>query len=198
MGRQKSYQRDHVLLHAMNAFWDKGYHATTLADLCAATELNRNTLYTEFGSKSALFHDALQLYTDYGVQQACFYLKRKPGGLDNIRDYFRSMSYAPECRGCLMTMTINQRNLVSARSMRIVHDALSTIEQLLLENITAEFKGKHGRSQEDCRRLATFLIFSIQGITTMGKFEGDQSKLDDVVTTILSVLDHSSPCVPSG
>lgn len=190
MGRNKTYQRDDVLFVAMNAFWDKGYHATSLADLVAATGLNKNTLYTEFGNKSALFHAALQLYTDLGVQQAQTYLNRDQRGLDNIRSYFRSMSYEPACRGCLMTMTINQRNLVTRKSMDIVHKALIQIEEMLYDNLIAGYEARQLQRREDCQRLAAFFIFSIQGITTMGKYEGNQSKLDLVVETILAVLER--------
>lgn len=173
----------------MNTFWEKGYHATSLTDLVTTTGLNKNTLYTEFGSKSGLFHHALELYTSMGVQQAVTYLENKPMGLENIRRYFRSMSYEPECRGCLMTMTINQKNLVPPKSIDIVRRALTRIEQLLYDNLFAGYKAGKFRELEDCQRLATFLIFSIQGITTMGKLAGNQRKLDQVVETILTVLD---------
>lgn len=191
MGRKKTYQREDVLLVAMNAFWDKGYHGTSLADLIKATKLNKKTLYAEFGSKHKLFHDALQLYTDLGAQQAIMYLQRKPMGLDNIRDYFRAMTYEPNCRGCLMTMTINQKNLVTPKSLELVRKTVELIENLLLKNLNMAHKAGTIQNQEDCQRIATFLIFSIQGITTMGKLEGDQKKLDLVIKTILSVLDNS-------
>ena len=192
MGRKKTYQRDDVVLLAMNAFWDKGYHATSLADLVSVTGLNKNTLYTEFGSKHNLFHEALQVYTEFGLQDARTHLEREPKGLENIRDYFRTMSYEPNCRGCLMTMTINQKNLVTPQSMTLVRETLSHIEHMLFDNLQAGFQAGELERQEECQRLATFFIFSIQGITTMGKYEGNQSKLDVVIQTILSVLDRVS------
>ena len=188
MGRTKTYQRDDVLMVAMNTFWQKGYHGTSLADLTAATQLNKKTLYAEFGSKQALFHDALQLYTNMGAQQAASYLERTPFGLDNIKDYFGAMVYEPNCRGCLMTMTINQKELVPLTSLALVRDTLELIERLLLKNLDAAHKAGIIQKQEACQRIATFLIFTIQGITTMGKLEGDQQKLDAVVATIFSVL----------
>ena len=190
MGRKKTYQRDDVLLIAMNTFWDKGYHGTSLADLIETTRLNKKTLYAEFGSKHELFHEALQLYTSMGAQQAVTYLDRQPWGLSNIKDYFRSMTYAPNCRGCLMTMTINQKNLVTPASVELVRGTLELIENLFLKNLNAAYEAGAIQSQEACQRIATFLIFSIQGITTMGKLEGEQKKLDNVIETIIFVLDN--------
>ena len=190
MGRKKQYQRDDVLMVAMNTFWNKGYHATSLADLIEATGLNKKTLYAEFGSKHELFHLALQQYTEFGAQEALTYLNQQPLGLDNIKNYFRSMTYEPDCRGCLMTITINQKNLVTPESMDLIRQTLELIENLFLDNLSAAFQAGDIKNEEDCQRLATFLLFSIQGITTMGKYEGDQTKLDRVVSTIISILDN--------
>lgn len=191
MGRKKTYQRDDAIFTAMNAFWNKGYHGTSLTDLTHATGLNKKTLYAEFGSKHELFHLALQYYTDMGAQQALMFLNQEPYGLGNIINYFESMTYEPDCRGCLMTMTINQKNLVTTESMEIIHKTLQLIEDLFLQNLKAAYQAGEVKDLGDCERLATFLIFSIQGITTMGKYEGDVQKLDRVIQTIVSVLKNA-------
>ncbi len=189
MGRRKEYVREEALAKAMNAFWHKGYHGTSLADLTQATGLNKKTLYAEFGNKESLFHDALALYTGMGFQQSQAVLDQEPYGMENIQRYFRGMSYEPNCRGCLMTMTINEKHLVTQTSMEIIRETLEAIERLLLKNLHAMWEQGKLSSEADCKRLATFLLFSIQGITTMGKYEGDSRKLEMVVETILSVLD---------
>lgn len=191
MGRKKEYKRDDVLMIAMNTFWDKGYHGTSLADLIKSTGLNKKSLYAEFGSKHELFHLALQLYTDLGAQQAGLFLDQEPKGLDNIKNYFGAMTYEPECRGCLMTITINQKNLVTPSSIDIIRKTLNFIEYLLLNNLQAAQQIGQIQNDADCHQLATFLLFSIQGITTMGKYEGDSNKLNLVIKTILSVLDNA-------
>lgn len=188
MGRKKQYRRDEVLMVAMNTFWERGFYATSMADLIAATGLNKNTLYSEFGSKDALFLAVIKLYTAMGIMHAESFLNKDPCGLDNIRDYFRSMTYEPNCRGCLMTMSINQKQLISEESLSVVKNALSKIEQLLLKNLNAACDAGIIANEKDGQRLATFLLFSIQGITTMGKLEGNQQKLDMVIKTILDLL----------
>ena len=46
----------------MQAFWAKGYEATSLVDLVAATGLLKGSLYQAFGDKHALFLQALNRY----------------------------------------------------------------------------------------------------------------------------------------
>ena len=48
----------------MNAFWSRGYEATSMSDLTAATGLHKASLYQTFGDKHALFVSALKLYFD--------------------------------------------------------------------------------------------------------------------------------------
>lgn len=48
----------------MDAFWAKGYEATSMADLCDCTGLHKGSLYQAFGDKHTLFMDALRHYAD--------------------------------------------------------------------------------------------------------------------------------------
>lgn len=43
-------------------FWNKGYAATSLDDLCAAAALNRPSLYNAFGDKAQVFLAVLESY----------------------------------------------------------------------------------------------------------------------------------------
>jgi len=61
---EKTYDEATVLEAAMIAFWTRGYQSTSLADLVAATGLNRGSLYAGFGNKRALFLRALRHYDD--------------------------------------------------------------------------------------------------------------------------------------
>jgi len=46
----------------MDAFWAKGFEATSLSDLMAATGLHKGSLYQAFGDKHSLFLEALKRY----------------------------------------------------------------------------------------------------------------------------------------
>jgi len=46
----------------MRLFWERGYQATSLADLTAAMGVAAPSLYAAFGSKEELFKEAVRLY----------------------------------------------------------------------------------------------------------------------------------------
>jgi TetR/AcrR family transcriptional repressor of nem operon len=54
MGRPREFDFNDTLERAMQTFWAKGYEATSLDDLCAATGLGRSSLYAAFGDKQSL------------------------------------------------------------------------------------------------------------------------------------------------
>lgn len=62
VGRPREFDVDEALDAAMRAFWAKGYEATSLSDLVAATGLHKGSLYQAFGDKHALFMQALKRY----------------------------------------------------------------------------------------------------------------------------------------
>ena len=61
-GRPRKAEPEVALTAAMNAFWTKGYEATSMSDLTEATRLHKASLYQTFGDKHQLFVSALKLY----------------------------------------------------------------------------------------------------------------------------------------
>jgi len=59
---EKNFNTDDVLTSAMNAFWSRGYEATSVSDLTRCMGINRGSLYATFGDKHSLFLQALKKY----------------------------------------------------------------------------------------------------------------------------------------
>lgn len=61
-GRPRAFDRDGALLAATRLFWRKGYAATSIADLTEAMGIGSPSLYAAFGSKEALYAEAVRHY----------------------------------------------------------------------------------------------------------------------------------------
>ncbi len=59
---EKQFDTDEALAKAMDAFWARGYEATSVQDLVACMGINRGSLYATFGDKRQLFIQALRRY----------------------------------------------------------------------------------------------------------------------------------------
>lgn len=63
-GRPRAFDREAALAEATRLFWSKGYEATSIADLTKAMGIGSPSLYAAFGSKEALYAEALRYYRD--------------------------------------------------------------------------------------------------------------------------------------
>jgi AcrR family transcriptional regulator len=62
IGRPRGFDRDAALEAAMFLFWRKGFAATSMNDLCDAMGISSPSLYAAFGSKEALYLEAVEHY----------------------------------------------------------------------------------------------------------------------------------------
>jgi AcrR family transcriptional regulator len=63
-GRPRAFDRETALARATRLFWIKGFEATSIADLTEAMGIGSPSLYAAFGSKEALYAEALRHYRD--------------------------------------------------------------------------------------------------------------------------------------
>ena len=67
-GRPRQFDIEDAVGDAMNVFWTRGYHATSLTDLLDVTGLSRGSLYKAFGDKKSLFLKAMDRYAEAGLR----------------------------------------------------------------------------------------------------------------------------------
>jgi AcrR family transcriptional regulator len=68
IGRPRGFDRGAALEAAMFLFWRKGFAATSMNDLCDAMGVRSPSLYAAFGSKEALYLEAVEHYVRVGVE----------------------------------------------------------------------------------------------------------------------------------
>ncbi len=87
----------------MDAFWAKGYEATSMADLCCCTGLHKGSLYQAFGDKHKLFMDALRHYNDTEFREVAAVAFKSDSPLKNIRAAVNKIcDDAGGEKGCMM------------------------------------------------------------------------------------------------
>jgi AcrR family transcriptional regulator len=104
-GRPRKFNDDAVIDAMVQLFWTQGYEATSMADIVAATGLNKSSLYSSFGSKDELFEMALNRYVDTRATMLFSILEHGTTGLADITTLLDSVwsqvSDGDDHRGCL-------------------------------------------------------------------------------------------------
>ncbi|HUX70256.1 MAG TPA: helix-turn-helix domain-containing protein [Cellulomonadaceae bacterium] len=109
MGRNQAFETPAVVAAARDVFWDRGYEATSVADLEEATGVHRSSLYHAFGSKRGLFDAAVQDYLDTVIRPRLRVLTGPGAGrvgllayLDGLRSAVEALPADSPRRGCLL------------------------------------------------------------------------------------------------
>lgn len=112
MARSREFDDATVVRAARDVFWEHGYASTSLAQLQAATGLNKSSLYQAYGSKRGLFGRALQNYLYDVIDPLLGPLESAGAGVGELVAYFSQLErlFATEAapvatRGCLMLNT---------------------------------------------------------------------------------------------
>lgn len=128
-GRPRSFDRDKALLKALDLFWRKGFEPASVAELCAAMEINPPSLYAAFGNKAKLFLEAVNYYERVYWKATWERLEQTPDITQAIDRFFSEaaeilLSPSAPC-GCMVVLAaIN----VSADSTDVIR-AVSVLRQ---------------------------------------------------------------------
>ncbi|GLZ15690.1 TetR family transcriptional regulator [Actinomadura sp. NBRC 104425] len=197
MGRTREFDVDAAVADAMDLFWRRGYAATSVQDLVAATGVGRGSLYAAFGSKDGLYEAALRRYAEESL--GCMRQRLERGGpvravlRDLLLEVVDETVADPQRRGCLMTNTAVERLPGDPLAGRVVGRALD----LLAELVEAALRRGRDRGElppdADVTALADFVVTTIQGLRVQGKAGADRRRLAAVVDAALRAL----PAAPS-
>jgi AcrR family transcriptional regulator len=129
---------DSTIKNVVRIFSERGYHATSVSDLCAATGLTAGSIYKAFGDKRTLFLAALDRYVESRNAELKKLLDAQSNGHDKIRAMLRFYAEA-SCgeegrRGCLVVSSAV---------------ALATFDEEMAARIEAVMQ----RNEEKLRRL---------------------------------------------
>jgi TetR/AcrR family transcriptional repressor of nem operon len=194
MARPREFEVETALERAMQAFWAKGFKATSLDDLCAATGLSRSSLYAAFGGKRALLHRSLDRYEEQGVARIAAALARPVPVREAIAafvsDLIDGIVAGPGRRGCFIgncAAELARGDRVTAARVR---HSLERIEGLFRDALArGQARGEIAASV-DVDVIARFLVAGIQGLRLVGKANPDRAVLEDIKAVMLRCLDQ--------
>ena len=172
----------------MDAFWRKGYEATSLSDLCTCTGLHKGSLYQAFGDKHHLFMQALTHYAEHEFHEVMDVALQHDSALERIRAAVGKIcDDAGNDKGCMM---------INSMVEMAPHDPeVKALLKKFGEQRLAAMAGMIGEAQQageiragqDPEKLARQLMITLAGSAAMvkGFLERDDivEVLDELITS---------------
>ncbi|MDT0492615.1 TetR/AcrR family transcriptional regulator [Streptomyces sp. NPDC012600] len=194
MARTKEFDPEAALQSALELFWQRGYEATSMADLVEHLGIGRASIYATFGNKHELYLKALDRYTE-GCDQLFLAELSQPGpALPAVRALVRrfaseATSLEMRLRGCLVTNTAAElapHDPAAARRVELSWEHIETPLHSAL--IRAQAQGELPEDR-DPRALARMLFVMLQGVRIVGKASSDPARVRDAAEQALALLD---------
>lgn len=194
MARPREFDSDAALERAMQAFWAKGFKATSLDDLCGATGLSRSSLYAAFGGKRALLHRSLDRYEAQSLARINAALARpvpvREAIAGFVADLIDRIVAGPGRRGCFIGNCAVELARQDQATASRVRRSLDRIEAVFADALRrGQARGEIAKSA-NVESLARFLVSGIQGLRLVGKADPDRAALTDIAATMLHCLDQ--------
>jgi len=191
MVRTKQFDQYAALDEAMELFWERGYHATSIQDLVDRLGVNRQSLYDTFGGKDELYLAALERYRTLASQPMHKALEREGPVREVLQRFFSDFLdnfLGGNWKGCFM---VNATAELAGQD-----EGVSRVCAANNRQVEAAFAGLIARGQQsgeiDASRpalpLARFLVNTLNGLAVTAKATRDRKVLDQIVEVALAAL----------
>lgn len=173
MARSSLHDRNETLDRAVRLFWARGYHATSLKDLEQALDMRPGSIYAAFGSKSGLYHRALDRYSQEMGAEFGRVAAGAKSPVEGIRRYLREVARACAAAGsdstwpmpgCMLVKTILEMGDDDPEIRERADQVLAEVESMLAARLAEAKALGELRADVQPRRLARLVQAQIMGL----------------------------------
>ncbi len=190
MAGVKQFDRGDVLDRAMALFWRRGYEATSIRDLVAATGINRGSIYATFGDKKGLFLAVLDHYGEKIAKPLMAELADPDPrrAIERMFDSIIRRTSDPRLpRGCLNTNTSLECPGSGDEISRKIAEGFGRQESAIYRVLRRAQAEGSLPSILDARALARFFMAVAQGLNVVNKAVADPGILQDIARVAMSL-----------
>lgn len=193
-GRPRAFDREAALDIATRLFWQKGYEATSIADLTSAMRIGSPSLYAAFGAKEDLYAEALRHYASKNGSLVWGRFSSAPSAREAVSSFLLDSAAALTGQvadipyGCMVTLSSVGSEGHDELGALVQSERNLTMERLRLRFEKAIKDGELAPST-DIHRLARF-VQSVQfGMSILARDGVSHDELVGVAETALAAWD---------
>ncbi len=194
MARATLHNRQDSLDQALQVFWQKGFHATSLKDLEQAMDMRPGSIYATFGSKDGLFQEALDYYARMAIAELERSLSKYPSSpLQGLAAYLRLLGSLRDqvlpSNACMLVKSLLELGVREESALSKVESMLAEIESRFTTSFMESQRIGELGSQLNPVLLGQRLQAEVMGLRAFAQRKVDSSAVHDVAEAMASSLD---------
>lgn len=190
---EKQFDSDDALMRAMEAFWARGYEATSMQDLVSCMRINRGSLYATFGDKRTLFLAALRRYDARHREDWLSALRQTSGPKAAILTAFDDAVAAAlgrkGRRGCFLVNTALELSPHDKQVAAIVADGFTETEAFFRKTIEAGQAAREIPKRIDPSETASALLGLFIGLRVLARSRPEAPLLRSIAGQAAALLE---------
>lgn len=181
LGRPTGFARDDAIGAAMTLFWQKGYRAVSASDLADAMSIRRSSFYNSFGSREAVYREALSQYTAQSPDAPLDRVVRGqpvvPVLVSVFREICRVRAADKEARGCLVCNGAAELVGVDEETGPLVERAISNRAAAFAKLLRQAVDQREIAAETDVPATAQACVTFLVGLNTISKVVRSEKQL---------------------
>lgn len=193
MARPRTFDEHEVVAAARDEFWQRGYAATSVDDLTAATGLGKGSLYGAFGDKHTLYLRALDDYISSSLDEVRASLRNpKLNAYERLAAHIRLQAKALVAdrsrRGCLMAKSAAELGATDDAVEEKVERAYMIWRDELVACITEAQRDGAVDAKQNPQALAGTLLAFMRGQEALHKGGAKPAQLKAAADEMVSLI----------
>ncbi|MFC4701302.1 TetR/AcrR family transcriptional regulator [Glaciecola siphonariae] len=190
-GRPSKFDRNDVIVKACQLFREKGFEATSIAQLCEATKLKPPSLYASFSDKETLFCEVLETYHAPYARILNDIFSQPISTLDALTQLLlmnKSMHCCGQMNGCLIANSSIQVDNADSNISRLIKALHDKNEAMITARIEQGKEAGDVASSVNSAAVARFINGTVQGSAVLARGQQSSEAVSDMLETAMQLL----------
>ena len=193
MARPRTFDEHEVVAAARDEFWERGYAATSVDDLTAASGLGKGSLYGAFGDKHTLYLRALDDYISSSLDEVRASLRNpERSAYERLAGHIRLQAKAlvadKDRRGCLIAKSAAELGATDDAVEKKVELAYTTWRDELVACIKEAQRDGTVDARQNPQALAGTLLAFMRGQEALHKGGAKPAQLKAAADEMVSLI----------
>jgi len=196
-GRPREFDREIALARARDLFWSRGYEGVSMADLVQGLGLASARIYAAFGSKEALFREAIKLYESQEGGFADRALAEEPTVVRAIERILRegielyTRKQGP--RGCMVVSAATNCSNENDQVREWLAEHRRERTAMIVKHLKKSVRNDELRKNTDAQALGDLCASVLHGVSVQARDGVSRERLLSVIPPLMAILKAHQP-----